>query len=167
MSGKKETVFVQKAKLEDYEDYLEIRSEKKNLFWTGYSNPPDYEKFKLWFNERINNPKRDIYLMYTNDGCLGSLHLDIYDEYIAIGYSIKEKYEGRGYASKLVKEAINICNLIKLQNRDIKLIIAWINQHNFASIKVAEKNGFKKSENTQLKMRFGNKEMFYKYTLKL
>ncbi|MBN2165261.1 MAG: GNAT family N-acetyltransferase [Marinilabiliaceae bacterium] len=152
-----------KAAFDNYDDYYAIRSEHKNLYWTGYKEPPQYDSFKKWFFERIEDSKRNIYLLYVNKECVGSLHIDFYTNYIAIGYSVKEAFEGNGHATFLVKEAINISHKEKLRNMDCSSVKAWINSQNIGSIKVVEKNGFIKSELTEIRKRFGMNELYYEY----
>ena len=167
MEINKDNCLLKKAKLENYDDYYKIRSEQKNLFWTGYMNAPIYKDFKLWFQNRIIDPNRQIYLLFCDDKCVGSLHFDHYKDYIAIGYSIKEESEGKGFATLIVKKAVEFGINEKKQNKNITSIRAWINFQNIASIKVIERNGFFRSKNDQVKKRFGKEELYYEYYLNL
>ncbi|MCF8380985.1 MAG: GNAT family N-acetyltransferase [Bacteroidales bacterium] len=161
-----ECLFV-KATKNKYDDYYSIRSEEKNLFWTGYEKAPHYENFKKWYAERLSDPARDIYLMYFNEKCVGSLHIDFHDDSIAIGYSVKESFEGKGFGTLLVKESVRLAKLSKKQGRKIGLIRAWINFQNIGSIKVIEKNGFQQSEISEVRKRFNKEEVYFEYTLKI
>ncbi|MCK4921648.1 MAG: GNAT family N-acetyltransferase [Bacteroidales bacterium] len=154
-----------KATENNYDDYYKIRSEEKNLYWTGYEKAPQYENFKAWFVDRLNNPLRDIYLMYINEKCVGSLHIDFYDDNVAIGYSVMKSYEGKGIGTRLVEEAVKIAKLSKLEGKNILRVKAWINFQNVGSIKVIEKNGFHLTKDTELKKRFGKEELYYIYAL--
>ncbi len=153
---------------DNYDDYYMIRSEKKNLHWTGYEKPPEYEGFKKWYGNRINDPNRDIYLLYVDGQCAGSLHIDFYPGYAIIGYNIKEAFEGRGYGTLLAGKAVEIARQEKLAGqRDLKEARAWINAINSASISVVERNGFKKTGISEERMRFSKKETYYVYALEL
>lgn len=156
-----------KAKINNYDDYYKIRSEESNLFWTGYKEAPDYEKFKTWFVERVSDSKRDIYLMFFNKECVGSLHVDFEKKYIAIGYSVMKYYEGKGYGTLLVEEAVKIAKALILEGEKIDFVKAWINFQNIASIKVIEKCGFHFTENNEIRKRLGKEELYYEYALKL
>jgi len=162
MKNKKSQILL-KATIENYDDYYAIRRENKNSFWTGYRNPPNYESFKNWFLERIEDTERDIYLLYIDDKCVGSLHVDFHSSYIAIGYSVKEAFEGNGYATTLVSESIKISKQAKISRPYLIKIIAWINSQNYASIKVVEKNGFVKSKNFEKRQRFDKNELYCQY----
>lgn len=144
-----------------YDDYYSIRSEEKNLFWTGYKNAPDYNAFKNWFINRLDDPKRDIYLFYLNKKCAGALHIDYYDDYAAIGYNVKESFEGIGVGTKIVQESIDIIS----QKNNIKKIIAWINENNTVSERVITKNNFRKSTISEYRKRFGKEELYFQYQL--
>jgi RimJ/RimL family protein N-acetyltransferase len=154
------------AEIKHYDDYYKIRSEEKNLYWTGYSSPPDYENFKEWFKQRLIDTDRFIYLMYARDVCLGSLHIDFYDDYAAVGYSVKAAHEGRGIGTNLVKEAVELVKFEKNMRVNLISIKAWINQSNVSSIKIVEKNGFV-SMNKELRKRFGINEVYFEYVLNL
>jgi len=156
-----------KAQTDHYDDYFRIRSEEKNMHWTGYEKPPDYHAFRNWFTDRLKNPDRDIYLMYSEGHCVGSLHIDFYETYIDIGYSVMEAYEGKGFATSIVSEAVAIAKSEKTRRKKITTVKAWINAHNIGSIKVAEKNGFQLSENSEIRKRFGKEELYYEYTLQI
>ncbi|MCK4677197.1 MAG: GNAT family N-acetyltransferase [Bacteroidales bacterium] len=151
------------ASLDNYDDYLKIRAEKKNLFWTGYEDPPEYNRFLNWYKNRIVDPNKHLYLLYYEKQCLGSLNIDYYDGYAYIGYSVKTKYEGSGYGTYLVRSAIE---LVKI-NKNISIIKAWINYQNVCSIKVIKKNNFYLSGITETRKKFGVDEKYYEFVLEI
>jgi RimJ/RimL family protein N-acetyltransferase len=151
------------ASEQNYDDYHKIRSEKKNLFWTGYEKPPDYEKFKQWYKNRINDPKKDLYLVYCDNQCVGSLNVDYYEGYVFIGYSVKEQHEGKGYGTFIVKNALEIVK----QKPEYQFVRAWINEKNIGSIRVVEKNGFYKTDVSEIRQRFGKNETFLMFEYKI
>lgn len=60
-----------------FEDYYALRCEENNIAWTGYTDKPDKEWLRQWCISQINNPSRDIYLVYTNAGvCVSYLYID-------------------------------------------------------------------------------------------
>jgi RimJ/RimL family protein N-acetyltransferase len=160
-------LFLKEVEESDYENYYLIRSEKENLFWTGYDNPPHKERFFNWFKDRIADKQKHLYLLFDKKVCVGSLNVDFYNDYVAIGYSTVTKYEGKGYATYLVGESIRIANEARKRNPELKKIIAWINEQNEASKRVIEKNGFQKSDITEIRKRFGNEELYYQFEIYL
>ena len=141
----------------DYESFFRIRSEKQNLFWTGYEKAPDYDTFFQWFKNRLEESDRDIYMAINRDGqIIGYLNFDQYEEWIAIGYAILSEYQGQGYATKIVKQATQ---LAKSKNKNL---IAWISEKNIASQKVVQKNGFKPIK-YEYRIRLGKEEKYNRF----
>ncbi len=152
----------QKASETNYDDYFKIRSEKKNMFWTGYSKAPDYNNFLKWYKTRIQDACKSLYLVYCNSECVGSLNIDYYPDRVMIGYCVKEKYEGKGFATFIVNQAVEIIK--KTENKTVQ---AWINEKNAGSIRVVEKNNFYKTSTSEIRNRFGNDEIFWLFECKL
>ncbi len=159
---KTKNCILQKASEKNYDDYYNIRSEKKNMFWTGYTNAPDYDNFFKWYKTRIQDARKDLYLAYCNSECVGSLNIDYYTDRVMIGYSVKEKHEGKGLATFIVSQAIEI-----IEKTENKTVQAWINQKNAGSIRVVEKNNFYKTSTSEIRNRFGNDEIFWLFERKL
>ena len=151
------------ATLDDYDCYYKIRAEKINLFWTGYENAPNYDDFSTWYKNRLSDNTRDLFLLFQGKNCIGSLNIDHYDNYVLIGYSIKENYNGKGLGTYLVQSAVKLVR----KKATIKSLKAWINYQNVGSIRVIEKNGFSKNDLTEIRNRFGKDELYYQYELSL
>lgn len=147
---------LQKSTKEHFEDYYEIRAEKKNLYWTGYEKISDKDAFYSHYKKRISDPYQALYMLYSENTCLGALNLYYKEEYTLIGYSIKTEAEGNGYATLMVKWAEK---LIK-GSQHIQKLAAWINSENLASIKVCTNNGFHHSGITENRNRFGKVELY-------
>jgi len=146
-----------------FNDYLAIRSEKENLYWTGYTKPPDKAKFYTWFKIRIEATNRDLYLFYCIDQCVGSLNIDYYSGFAYIGYSVKKDYTGLGIASHLIARSIEIIR----ERGIIYNIKAWVNENNKGSLKAIQKNNFIKSGNTEIRKRFSKDENYFEFILKI
>ncbi|OQX98050.1 MAG: hypothetical protein B6I20_11580, partial [Bacteroidetes bacterium 4572_117] len=56
-----------------------------------------------------------------------------------ISYYVDSKHHRRGIAAKLLKHAMEQCHILK-----IKTLVAYIMEHNIASVKLMEKFGFEK-----------------------
>ena len=148
------------AKKEDYTSFYKLRSEKNNLFWTGYEAAPDFEKFQLWYNDRLKDEKRKIYLYFEGDQIIGYLNFDIYKNHVAIGYGVDSSLQGKGYGSKIVASVFEIAEKHEL---NVKRIIAWISEVNIGSQKVVEKNNFTQSKESEKRKRFDRIETYYLY----
>ena len=156
------SLILKRASLKDYDSYYKIRSEKSNLFWTGYDKTPDYDRFLNWYKDRLQDNNRQLFLLFDQNKCIGSLNIDLYNTYAFIGYSVKENNTGKGYGTFLVKNAIEIIR----ENPKIEVIKAWINFQNIGSITVIKKNGFIKSNISENRMRFGKEEEYQQFTLR-
>jgi len=151
------------ALIEDYEEYYKMRSEKSNLFWTGYEKAPDFIQFKKWYKNRLSNKNRHIYLLVCDNKYIGSLNIDFYSKYAYIGYSVKEAYAKQGIGTYIVKNAVNILK----KHKEITLVKAWINYQNIGSIRVVEKNKFQKTGVIEIRNRFNIEEEYIEFGLNL
>lgn len=139
-------MIVKLAELEDFDDYYKLKADDSNVYWTGWSNKPDYERLKKFYSEIINNLKtlkdRRIYLAYEEDKCIGYIYIDYVDEEtFALSPAISSEVQGKGYGKELIglgiKEGLNL---------GFKKMEAYIREDNIASIKCFEFNGAHKTD---------------------
>jgi len=62
-----------------------------------------------------------------------------------IGYSIGKEYWGKGFGHEIVKKIIET----SMKNNDIETLKAWTHKENISSVKILEKNGFKKTKQNE------------------
>jgi len=123
-----------------YDDFHQIPSEEKNLFWTGYAQAPDYDQFREWYLQRLGDPDRKTYLLMKEGAAIASLHLDYEEEVAGTGYNVREAYEGQGMATYLLRAGIRIAEGEKRDRRPrLTTLKAWVYVENKASARVAEK----------------------------
>ena len=133
---------LRKATISEFEDLYLLRCENTNIKWTGHTEAPSKDGLKEWYIKALSNPKRDIYLYWDNDNCLGYLYVDVVnDDEREIAYGISEKQQGKGYASSMISDCIQL-----LQEAGIKVVKAAISDANAASEHVATRNGLFKTE---------------------
>jgi len=151
------------AKESDYTFFYKIRSEKQNMFWTGYDKVPDYDIFLKWFKSRLKDPKRDIYMaVNSKDEIVGYLNFDLYEDHAAIGYAIHSKHQGKGLAT------LGLRQLITLAQTKTKNLIAWVSEKNFSSQKVLLKNDFSRTRSFEWRTKKDGKKtkyILYKFSL--
>lgn len=132
------------AVLRDFHIYLSLKSERPNIYWSGFAQAPEKEKLRQHFVNALSNQSRDVYLFkFGNDG-VGYLYLDYFTklEPVEVAYGISEKWAGRGLAKTMITQAIE-------QIRpSYNVLTAWIAESNIASIKTAISLGFEASETT-------------------
>lgn len=128
----------------DFDDYYAVRSDPTDVYWNGFTSPPEKESFRQGFlnrtaDARFSEPEdRRNYLIKTKDDNLtvGFIQLIRREGYIDLGYSVLQSFQGRGYATLALMQGINLA----LQFSDT--ICLRIRDDNYASQRVAAKCGF-------------------------
>jgi RimJ/RimL family protein N-acetyltransferase len=125
---------LRKAIFDDWKILLDWRNDpitRENSFETGEVSEQTH---KLWFNDSLLNPYREIYILEDNSTPVGSIRSDNVstNQYI-LSWSIAPTQRGKGYGTKILE--------MLLQDRKGKFI-AEIKPENIASIKMVQKNGF-------------------------
>jgi RimJ/RimL family protein N-acetyltransferase len=152
------------ATIDHFEEYYHIRSEISNLYWLGYTSPPDREKFYELFKSRLTLENRKILLIEVNETLVGSLTADIREADVYIGYSIKESFRGKGYGHQALGLLLTEIQQHQLfPNLKIQGIKAWISQSNLYSHHTALKSGFVKTTVSEYRMWHGKKEQYFIY----
>jgi len=134
------------AKISEYDDFYALKADDSNVFWTGWSNKPDYERLKEFYFNVINNLKsirdRRIYLVHEDDQIVGYIYIDYVDETtFAISPAISSKCQGKGYGKTAIGLAIKEGLSLGFRNME-----AYIREDNIASQKCFEFNGVHKTE---------------------
>ncbi|MEG8947853.1 bifunctional UDP-2,4-diacetamido-2,4,6-trideoxy-beta-L-altropyranose hydrolase/GNAT family N-acetyltransferase [Rosettibacter firmus] len=121
-------------------------------------NPITWEEHLQWFNSRINDKNYLFLLAFDKDDkFIGQIRFQIEEESAIVSISITKEFRGKGLSKKIIKAACS-----KLFNeRNIKLIVAYILPDNHASI-----NGFKSAGFTQIGEENINDEKYLKFVLK-
>lgn len=149
-------IIIIKADIENYNDFYQLRCEKKNIYWSGHTDKPNYNNFKNWYNDN----KEKIYLAYIGNKAIGYIYLYTKKDSIELSIGISEEKEGKGYASFLIGYFINLIENTKL------IIEANIFESNIASQKVFLKNGFIKTDEFIKKKICNKTERQFKYIYK-
>jgi len=125
---------LRKATLDDWKILLDWRNDpitRENSFEQGKISEQTH---KLWFNDSLLNPNRDIYILEDNNIPVGSIRSDItWDNQYILSWSVAPDQRGKGYGTKILE--------IYLQNKKGEFV-AEIKPENIMSIKMVEKNGF-------------------------
>ncbi len=125
-----------------FDTFFNLKSEQKNIYWSGHENKPDYANLKQWYLQQLTNCSREIFKITFKDQDVGYLYFDVKDRYdYEISYAIFEKFEGNGIASKAIDEIIKYA----LSKKQPLTICANIADMNIASKKVLLKNNFVKT----------------------
>ena len=146
--AKIEEVDLVKATQADIDFYYNLKCEKSNIYWSGLLTRPDYDDFKDWYEINVINNKISFYFITHNNLKVGAIYYRIIDENHCnyLGLAVTEKVEGRGIATFAVSKFLEH---IRMTNPKCKIIDFYIRIDNFASQKVHEKLGFKKTGKTE------------------
>ena len=133
---------LRKAKLSDFESLYSLRCEDTNIKWTGHQETPVKENLEKWFAKALENPRRNIYLYWDGNECLGYLYVDVVDnKEREIAYGVSQYHQGKGYASSMIMDCFHI-----LRKEGVEKVRAAISESNVASERVAIKNGLEKTD---------------------
>ena len=134
------------AEIKDFDDYYRLKSDDTNIYWTGWSNKPNYENIKKFFIETINNLKtikdRRIYLAYEDNNVVGYIYLDYVDkDTFALSPAISCDCQGKGYGKLII--GLGIEEGLKLGFKNME---AYVREDNIASQKCFEYNNAHKTD---------------------
>lgn len=153
--------------INDFDDYLKIKSDPTAILWSGFASAPDAERLKNHFQHLLDDcfPKGDV-LVYLKDEMTGDLMgydlmTKIDDETIeSSGHSILSNHQGKGLGTVLFSLLVPYARQL-----GYKKFIGWISENNIGSIKNVERNGFVRTDETRVVRleAMGKENVFYKY----
>lgn len=134
-----------KLKLADYDhfdDFLQLKSESGNIYWSGFIQAPKRENLEQHFHTAIESPTREFYLLLQDGIAIGYLYIDHNESSneVEISYGISEKKSGHGLAKIMIQKWLS-----KMEGGSIN-VFAWIAVSNVPSIKSVEALGFVKTQ---------------------
>ncbi|WP_353093823.1 GNAT family N-acetyltransferase [Tissierella praeacuta] len=139
-----------KCSEEDFEDFYILRSDKENVYWTGYDEKPDKANLRKWFTMQLKRKDRIMFIAKYDklDEPIGYLYLDIVgnNDIIETGHGVNSEYKGKGIGTKIIKFALDYT---KNQLKFINEVHGWIFEENIGSIKNVLKNGYYETKETK------------------
>ena len=138
------------ATLEKYDTYYRFRSDKGDIYWTGYLTAPDYNKLKKLYLTRCSDTdigvlgNEKLYFLHVYAGELdedvGYVLLYNKNDGFEFAYSVLGKYRGKGFGTKA-------CELgTKTALKYTSEVYALVRDDNIASQRVFEKNGYVRTD---------------------
>jgi len=125
------------ASFSDFEFFYKIKTEDKNMKWTGHTEKPVKKSLQEWFDEKLSDDSdRDIYIYFINEVPVGYSYAIYETNYIETAVAISKEFEGFGYGREMVIETLNV-----LKDEE-KQIVAWILDENKPSIKIHQNAGY-------------------------
>lgn len=143
-------LYLKPTQAEDYDAYYTIRCSPGDIYWNGYTAPPDKETFRQLFLQRLGDAPfekpedRRLFLICVREDAgaltVGFLQLIKREDGIDIGYTVAEAYQHHGYATEALRQGIALAQTFR------EPIYVQIRDDNTASQKVAGKCGFRPTE---------------------
>lgn len=142
-----ERLILRRYKETDIDAIYEIITDKRlteYISYPSYTKEQELECIKKWISNADENKKEKwvIELKHTQE-VVGKIDVNTVNEknnYCNVGYTIRYKYWGNGYAA----EALKAVSEHLLNNSGYYLIECSCNENNIASVKTMKKAGFKK-----------------------
>lgn len=152
------------AELTDFDDFYKLKSEPGNIFWSGFSDKPDYEGFKSHYQKELERDDRTIVFLYVNNEIAGyvAISFDSVNKTTETAHGVLSNFGGRGLGKKLIKYAVeySIQKIPQANN-----IIGWIAEDNFGSIKNVLGNDYTMTDEFEFRsfQQIENEVKFNKY----
>jgi len=135
-------VKVVKADEAFFDTFFTLKSEDKNIYWSGHEHKPDRANLQRWYLEQLINKNREILKISFNNQDIGYIYLDTKSKYnYLFSYSIFEAFEGKG----ITTNAINVVIKYLRSKKHPLTIHCNVAETNSSSIKVLLKNKFVKT----------------------
>lgn len=134
-----EEITFRKPTLEDVKLYYDWANDPVVRTNSFSSNVIPYENHVAWFTAKLKDENCMMYLFEDHDGNkVGQVRIQKDAKVAVIGVSADEKFRGKGYASKMIRQASDAF----LQAFPGSCVEAYIKVENTASVKAFEKAGF-------------------------
>ena len=143
-------ITLQIAQKSDFIDFLILKSEPLNIYWTSHSEPPNKKSLYCWYKNELHNEERQILFAKSNEEVVGYAYLICRGENLfesALGVS--EKAAGKGIGRDIL---VKLCNYVTAITNKKVCIEAWINSKNLASIKAHEFAGYQLDTTTTARL---------------
>ena len=129
------------ATLNDFDFYYELKSERSAIYWGGFSEKPDIDKLKTFWENTVvkKDEKRKILIVKDGITNVGYVQAIIEDHRINFSLGISETARGKGYGKLSIELALDYFGW----NREF---YCHIREDNIPSIKSFTANGFHESD---------------------
>ena len=150
-----------------FNDFYKLRCDENNIRWSGHITPPSRANLYKFVEKCIHEENRFVFLAYSDKNeCIGYVYCDVDDNQKTIesSYGVYYPYNGQGYGTQIIEFSNRYGKLLGMQEH-----IAWVSEHNIASNRVFQKNGFVISNEVEIRKLplLGGEHNFLKWVKKL
>ena len=129
---------IRPAQFSDAEQIWEIRNEPASLAVAAKPEAIPLAKHVAWFENKYSKPQNNFCFVAEIDGkVIGYCRFDSEGDHYLNSIAVSSSMHGNGIGTLLLGQSIE-------QLRTDKPIHAEVRKHNLASVKIFERNGFKK-----------------------
>lgn len=143
-------MYLEKAKLEEFESYYQIKCEKFVAFWSwgDYEIPPRenlYRFYKGCLQPAGGEKHKEIYLIKTDEGeAAGYLYLDYSGNSVDIPIAVRERFTKKGIAKQAISEGLRLAKAQGCSRSEVE-----IREDNTASIRLYTSCGYRRGKKTR------------------
>jgi RimJ/RimL family protein N-acetyltransferase len=135
-------MLLRRVKFSDWRLLLEWRNDLVTRQNSITTDEVQEEPHKKWLEASLDNPNRELYILEDDSVAVGTIRSDKTEEgSFILSWNIAPEARGKGYGVKILE--------IFLKGR-VGKFLAEIKKENVPSIKMAEKNGFKLIEDSNV-----------------
>ena len=159
------------SSIEEFEAFLELKSQKDAVKWSGFETAPEREAFFAYYVERIlNNPTTHVMFLHDvdkdGDTIIGYVQYDDIDkeQVETRGSVILKRYQGIGAYQVMIE----MLHDLFIEN-GIKKIETWASEKNKPSVYNLEIEGYNKLDEYDIRNipLLGGEHKFYKWVKEL
>lgn len=135
---------LREVKDSDFEKLYEWANEKEVQKNGYHPDCIDKQIYFKWLDEKMGNPNAKMFIIEQDKEEVGELRLEKYKQDAIIVYSIDKEYRSRGIGKKVIEALDNYCKKHKHYFSEVKCLIAFVKADNIYSVRVFEKNQFRR-----------------------
>lgn len=129
-------ITIKPSTIDDFEDYYQIKCGDSDIYWMGFSSAPQRETLYSCFLTRLGDKPfhqigdKRIYMIQRDRQSVGYIQFSLEEEGLRFGVSMDGRFQGKGYATAGMEEAIRIAK------RYSDELFTYIRDDNIASQKL-------------------------------
>lgn len=135
-------MIIRNAKIDDIKDVYKWRNDSLSRSMSVDSSYISIAKHKLWFNNTLTNPNKEMYIGLVKGEKIGVTRFDFDEKLMSteVSINLNPLMRRKNLSSKLLSKSISLY----LKNKNT-ILLATVKNQNISSLKIFKKLGFKKN----------------------